>query len=542
MSTDNTLTKYGSLLWANYLGDENILSEYSDDYQFAKTQNGGMTPNIATHRYRGSSTDLFISRRQVYDGPDTQYNHTESPLNYSLSEKIQYEVLNYQDGYWGGPGFFQTYPVHYFRNKGVGWQSFEVDKSSTFMLGYYTSYSNWNAVLVQGYPEPSYWLVQSFRGSPYSDRDPLGGFVPSAYMDPRQTKTIGNAVANETFPGWDFTFKWFSPIRDHHPIKRPLPDATSGYDFRKVDIIESWGYTSSSPQEMFDDSGEGGPCFNYHSGCYIIIIDGVQIARIPIQGGMGGYEIGPEHKALHVRFRPDNNGLAGYYDPTGTPIRVKNCVNWLVNYRANWWDGDNTNNTGPKWTDSCYDQKQFSPYGLGEDCYSVSINTALGLNSLDAWRPNPFWARFARHAKTAGNYPIAETSTVYPPKWSEIPYITWGTFPQYGANVCAMGFAWEGAPHAGLWVTMGYGSFTVIDPETGFVPQRYLKLFFQIEEEQSADVNNKTWVFKPEDLLCIERQETSGASYKESSLDSVQQQVFNRLFDSSNEITVTANF
>lgn len=547
MTNDNPLTKYGSLIWANYLGNENVFSEGSIDYEDLKAQKGGREPNFNTTRYIGGSNSSFLSSFGIsFNGPDSQYNHIYSPLNQALYEKTRLEIYNLQDGRWGGGGFLDNFPVHYLRNKAIGWQSFLVDKASTFLLGYHTAYANWNAVLVQGYPEPSYWLVQAYRDSSLPNTSqPLDYFLADAYIGTNTAPVIGVASwptpGGFNFAGYNATFEdGFTPIKNQHPRKRPLPDVTSGSEFRKVDIIETWGYTSSSPQEMFDDSGEGGPCFNVHSGCYIIIIDGVEIARLPVQGGIQGtnWLNAPAHGGLHVRFRPDDPGLPDYSNPTGSPIRIKEAVNWLLNYKTNWFGG--VNDTGPKYTNDCYDQKQFNPKSLGEDCYSVSVNTGLGFSSLDAWLPNPSYAQFTRHAKTGGKAPITST---FPGGWKDIPFISWGSFPQYGANIANVLFTWANSPYAALWVTMGYGNFTVINPETGFVPARYLKLFFQVEQEKSVDVNNKTWVFKPEDLTGIERQERSPvSSHSQTSLDSVQQQAFDRLFDSDGEIKVTANF
>jgi len=509
---------YASIVWANYLGEQNVYRGFANVNPIKQINN---TPTECV----GSEgvPAQFLGQYPHRFGSDEQ------------ETKLREQVWNQTVGTWGA-GNFLRYKGHFFRNKAVSWQTFEVNARGTFLIGQHGAYGvgriPWNGILVQLYPEPAYWNVKvNYQGT-----KPVNGFVDKIQPDGQYPGGIDVGFRVGNVPIYTYFalavasgYKFKKP----EPVKKTLPSPIGKW--RRVDIIQSWGYASSSPFKLFDRSGEGGLCFNPCSGVHIILLDGVEIGRIPCLGDMAT----PRLHNLYVDLFPSQyladfpppagSGLDGFYPPSSYNMGLRNASAWALNYECNWYEGNNTNKQGPKWTSSCYDQKVFSPTGLVDGCYNFECNSSLNYNSLNPAYDRAQYARFAPYAK------IAERKG-----GSDV--VTWGTFPVYGMKILNVGFAWHPAPYAKLWITIGYGIFSVVDPED-FSPTAYFKIFL-VSEQSTHDVNNKGWAFGPSDICDAER--SSGFLHTNisqiTSFTTTEQEAIDRIWASGNEIRITADF
>lgn len=516
---------YASLVWANYLGDQNV---YTDNFTLNTTTNP--SSSLITGDTIGGVTG---TTGQDASQPNSQYPHVFGGA--AQEQKIREKIWNRTETGWKFYGPLDYYRGQYFRNKAVSWQTFEVNSRATILLG--------NIGLVGKYGSPQSLLLQ-LDASRYGS-DPLCWHVVSArgsggsYMDRFNAdvhpdgRNVGGIDVGE-YPGYSPIDSYFAlgvAKGDKFLKPQPIARALAGPKgkFRRIDIIQSWGYASSSPFNMFDKSGEGGPCFNRMPGCHIVLLDGVEIGRLPIFGGMNV----PQHRPLLVHMNPlelreiFGPGLPDFY-PSGTANNgIKNMSAWALNYDCNWYEGDNTNKQGPKWTTSCYDQKVFSPTGLVDGCYDFECNSALNFTSLDPAIDRQSDAKFAPYAKLGEK-----------PDKSDV--VTWGTFPVYGMQIMNVGFSWAESPAARLWLTIGYGIFSVVDPED-FTPTVWLKLFLYTEQEE-LDLNNKGWAFSSSQICDAERSYNRFNGQQVTSFTAVEVEAISRIWASGNEIRITANF
>jgi hypothetical protein len=519
---------YAPILWAAHLGTKNVWGPGNKDYeQYNET--------FTTCGRIGSSSD-FISPILG------QYNHFGPPGSDFQYQKIDQQVLNYKNGRWTGtPSWLYFLNGYYFRNKCVGWQRLEVNSRSTVLIGSVGSRRKaWDCVLLQFAPDGKYWLVKGENTGVTFGAAP-GGF--NSIVNPDMTRSLGlnigdypgSGFGSETYfctrfgsnPGYDES----SVANQIYPKAYTLPAPKS--KFRTIDIIQSWGFATSTPQKTFSGSGEGGVCINNASGNHIILVDGVEIARIPFVGLMD-----PTPNVNYVTPRPTNLvtipsflRLPEFYDATGTPIGIRNASNWLLNYEQNWYEGDNWNTEGPTYEPNLtHDQKVVSPTGLSGTCYDFDCASGANLTTLGAGydRDNPF--KIYPYLKVGGN------------EWEGNygDFVTFGSFPVYGAKFGRIGFTWDEAPYGKLWVIIGIQNRSVVMPGAPFNPSQYIKLAY-VNQQDSHDITNKEWVFTDADLCRAERW-TSGSPTVATSLTSLEQDALDNLYNASGEFRVTINF
>lgn len=515
---------YAPLLWAAHLGDQNVWGPGNPDYELYPEA-------FNTHARFGSSNEFINTLHR-------QYPHIPGNV-----DKIDEQVLN-RNGTWDGtPSWAKYLNGYYFRNKCVGWQRFEVDARSTILLGKVGSNRRaWDCVLMQFAPNPSYWLVKgaSAGGTVYAN-------IPTGFnsiVNPDATRTLGMDIGD--YPGGLFQptsyfclrtgsnpgYDENSVFNNIYPKRYDLPPPA--YKYRTIDVIQCWGMATSTPQMTFSGSGEGGVCINNMSGTHIILVDGYEIARMPMVGN-----INPTPNNMWTVFRPTNLvtipsflRLPEYYDPTGTPIGLKNATNWLLNYKQNWYEGNDWNTEGPKFTPyKTHEQKVVSPTGLSGTCYDFDCASGANLTTLGAGydRYNPF--KIYPYLKVGGN------------EWEGNygDFVTWGTFPTYGAKFGRIGFTWDEAPYGKLWVTIGIQNRSITMPDAPFNPTQYIKLFF-VAQQDSHDLENKEWVFNDSNLFRGERIPGFGGGAITNGFTSVERDALDNLYNADGEFRVKINF